>query len=597
MKLRNWLVPGLASILIATAAAMLIRGGHIETDIAGRGATVLHDGEFGWASIAVDGRDVTLTGTAPTPEAQSGAVAALDRIPGVRAVDDRTDLLPIQSPYEISLTKDQGRITISGSFPTQKIRGETLAIIRSANSGATVEDETALARGAPEAFGMMMAFAAERLGELQSGAIAYSGSAMTISGRTANLDDYAAVSVALTEGLPQGVTLAERDLAVPIVSPYTWMAEMTQDGLVLSGYIPSADMRPAILAAAQREARGRPVFDRMMEAFGAPQGVAIDEVAEYLLKRVGRMATGLGELTDATVSISGVADTPEDYAVIAEIIGAYAPAGVHIERADILPPEANPYVWAASRSEDGVVLAGHIPNDAMRDDIIAIAKATAGTPIEDRMSVARGAPRGFIGAVKAALGVLPQLGTGRVAMTGTTFEVSGEDLPEDKREAAAAALARALPPGFDSPLETAAITPTSSAPAVQPANDGLTMPECEANLSSVVSSGHISFAPGRATISDDSFAVLDELARVFRRCPAARFEVGGHTDSDGSAEANQSLSEDRANAVRDYLVAAGVSPERLVARGYGEEQPIVSNDTPDGKARNRRIEFSLLAGG
>ena len=83
-------------------------------------------------------------------------------------------------------------------------------------------------------------------------------------------------------------------------------------------------------------------------------------------------------------------------------------------------------------------------------------------------------------------------------------------------------------------------------------------------------------------------AVLDELARVFRRCPAARFEVGGHTDSDGSAEANQSLSEDRANAVRDYLVALGIPASRLGTISYGKERPAQPGSSEQYWSQNRR---------
>jgi OOP family OmpA-OmpF porin len=71
-------------------------------------------------------------------------------------------------------------------------------------------------------------------------------------------------------------------------------------------------------------------------------------------------------------------------------------------------------------------------------------------------------------------------------------------------------------------------------------------------------------------------------------------EISGHTDSDGSEADNLALSERRAGAVADYLTAAGVDAERLVAVGYGESRPVRENETEQGKAANRRIEFRVL---
>jgi OOP family OmpA-OmpF porin len=75
------------------------------------------------------------------------------------------------------------------------------------------------------------------------------------------------------------------------------------------------------------------------------------------------------------------------------------------------------------------------------------------------------------------------------------------------------------------------------------------------------------------------------------RCPNANIEVAGHTDSDGEEAANQALSEKRAQAVADYLVKAGLPANRFTPVGYGSTQPIAGNDSDQGKAQNRRIDF------
>jgi OOP family OmpA-OmpF porin len=103
--------------------------------------------------------------------------------------------------------------------------------------------------------------------------------------------------------------------------------------------------------------------------------------------------------------------------------------------------------------------------------------------------------------------------------------------------------------------------------------------------------GKIRFEPKRADIDPDSAGILDHLIETALRCPTSNIEVAGHTDSDGEDAFNQALSEKRAQAVIDYLVKAGLPADRFTAVGYGSTQPVAGNDTDDGKAQNRRIEF------
>ncbi len=102
----------------------------------------------------------------------------------------------------------------------------------------------------------------------------------------------------------------------------------------------------------------------------------------------------------------------------------------------------------------------------------------------------------------------------------------------------------------------------------------------------------INFATGSWEIGEDDTTRLDRLI-VDLADDQTRLTVEGHTDSTGDLEANQRLSERRAQTVVDYLVAAGISIDRLAAVGYGETRPMADNDTAEGRASNRRVEILI----
>nr|WP_321246165.1 OmpA family protein [uncultured Psychroserpens sp.] len=103
----------------------------------------------------------------------------------------------------------------------------------------------------------------------------------------------------------------------------------------------------------------------------------------------------------------------------------------------------------------------------------------------------------------------------------------------------------------------------------------------------------ILFDTGKASIKAESNEVLAAMTAIFKEYPKADFSINGHTDSVGSKNTNQLLSERRANSVRDFLIANGINADRLSANGYGEDYPIANNKTRAGRKENRRVEVKL----
>jgi len=105
----------------------------------------------------------------------------------------------------------------------------------------------------------------------------------------------------------------------------------------------------------------------------------------------------------------------------------------------------------------------------------------------------------------------------------------------------------------------------------------------------------ILFAFSKSDLGDSAKDNLNKLVAILNKYPNTNIEIQGHTDSRGTDQYNMALSLRRANAVRDYLASHGIAGTRMTTRGFGESAPAYSNDTPEGMAQNRRVEFLITA--
>ncbi len=107
-------------------------------------------------------------------------------------------------------------------------------------------------------------------------------------------------------------------------------------------------------------------------------------------------------------------------------------------------------------------------------------------------------------------------------------------------------------------------------------------------------SSDVAFDLNKAELKRSFYPRLDKIIATLNESPETRFEIIGHADSTGAADYNQDLSERRAAAVADYLIKGGIAPSRFTTSGRGEMDPIASNDTKEGRARNRRVDLKSL---
>lgn len=115
------------------------------------------------------------------------------------------------------------------------------------------------------------------------------------------------------------------------------------------------------------------------------------------------------------------------------------------------------------------------------------------------------------------------------------------------------------------------------------------------DIGSTIVLNNVFFDVNKSTLRKESEIELDKLFDILSKNPKIKIEVAGHTDSDGDTQANLMLSDARAHAVKDYLIAKGISADRIIYVGHGEDKPVAPNDTPENKQLNRRTEIKILA--
>jgi OOP family OmpA-OmpF porin len=242
-----------------------------------------------------------------------------------------------------------------------------------------------------------------------------------------------------------------------------------------------------------------------------------------------------------------------------------------------------------------VRLRGHAPSRAARAALAAKAKALF-TNVVDESSVAPGAPGGgdWQIVMAGALDQLARLETGAVRASGLKLTVVGETSPE-AAQAVQAFYRQGAPGGFTALVDLSAPGQAMEIPGVAGLKlvNNAPAADCQQAFAGLLARNVINFDTGSAVIAPSSRTLLDDLARVARRCDQYSIEIAGHTDDRGDRAVNMKLSRARAESVVGYLVDQGVAPERLEAAGFGPDRPRAPNRTSAGQAQNRRIEFTV----
>lgn len=227
-----------------------------------------------------------------------------------------------------------------------------------------------------------------------------------------------------------------------------------------------------------------------------------------------------------------------------------------------------------------VIAAGKLPDEASRAAVLGKLRELYGAAnVIDRLEVGGVVPppnwSEYMGKLLGPN--LKQVHKGQLHVNGTQVAIRGNVANEVLRQQVVSDMATALNPTYS--IDNALIVDAGEAQSV---------------LDDTLSNRVIEFESGSATLTPRGVAILDEMVGAIKKIGTPRLQVVGHTDSSGSRLANIGLSLARAGTVRNYLVERGIPAGSLLAVGSGPDHPVATNDSAEGRAKNRRIEFRLI---
>jgi outer membrane protein OmpA-like peptidoglycan-associated protein/osmotically-inducible protein OsmY len=293
--------------------------------------------------VTLDGLMLDVAGVARSADDYDGLLARLAATlpPGVTVVS--TDVMPASvAPYGWQGAIDNGAVTLTGYVPSLERRNELSQLARGRFAGMTIDDRMRVALGEPRMDWVgAVKFAMEQLALLTRGSVAITENGLTITGEARDPAAFATIADLSGRTLPAGLVLKTTTVTPPTLSPYRFVVERRDGGIVLAGYAARAEDRQALVAAARRLAGPSDVTDELVYASGAPAGFM--EAATAAVGALGRLIGGRVTLADQTVEFAGTAiheaalgETVE--ALRAGLPGSYSIIDLELRVAQIAQP-------------------------------------------------------------------------------------------------------------------------------------------------------------------------------------------------------------------------------------------------------------------
>jgi OmpA-OmpF porin, OOP family len=461
----------------------------------------------------------------------------------------REPTLPTITPFTTSIEVDGKKVTLSGYVPDERGRQRLVAAAKKHLPKLGVVDALSYANGAPAGWFTCADAGMLGLSRLDTGRAELSGAILKLSGETR--DEKTATS------LPAAVRAAanrackdtiEIKIKTPPEPKLTWQALSIDNRIEFSGEVIDSAVQQALLSDAKKLFPKFKIVDNMRVNPG--RSTKWPKVVRLGLGQLAKMRSGLARLDGMVLTLDGIAPDTAVATQVKSRIERGVAAGYSGQT--VIQVKSDAMIWSEQEAKRKSKAASQ---DAERKKENAAKRAASLKEIQRR-------------AAEAAAKALAEAEARKRKAEEAEAQRKAEAIAKQKaKEAEARRKAEAL----------------------------AVAARCKRELNVIAQNGEIRFEVNSNRLTPNSTSTLDKLIETYRGCPNTRLEIAGHTDSTGSDQSNQRLSQNRAEAVLGYFVGKGLPRDKFIARGYGESQPRVPNDSAANRALNRRIEFDVIS--
>ena len=590
---------GAAALSIFTATVAVEK---IETGSRVGIVRALAEDGIGWVRVHVDGLQVQLSGTAPDEAGRFKAMAAAGRVVDATRIVDQMDIVPAQKivapEFKIEILRNLDGISLIGLIPADYDRTRILDRLGRISDTPVTDLLEEGQYPMPEGWSDTVDFALRALDAVPRSKVSVSEGRVAVTGIVDSEQVKRRVENELTATAPEGMALAlDVSAPRPVIAPFTlrFVAEgNTRRFDACAAETPQS--RSAILSAAKRLGVAENATCRI--GLGAPSLEWDKAVVEGITALHG---LGEGSITYSDADVSLVVPHTVDSGAFDRAVGQLErglPEGFSLTALRQDPPEDEEETdsprgrqeFLAVRDNEGKVeLTGRLASERTQSAVESYAFAHFGreaTSVATRLDETL--PQGWSLRAFAALDALSYLATGSVRMRAESLIISGQTGQEDAQAEIARILSDKLGSGAQYQIDVTYVE------RLDPALNIPSPEDCVKELNTVLAVQKLSFEPGSATLDGPSLEIVGQLADILKKCQDVPIEIAAHSDSQGRESMNLRLSQERADAVLNAILARRVLTTNLKAKGYGEAVPIADNDTEEGREANRRIEFTLI---
>lgn len=587
----GFLASAAAAALVATFAVATLE----DTTVRNSKSALVASGQS-WAHIETNGMQVILTGTAPDERKRIQALDAISGIVSTTRIQNLMDVeesVPAIAPdFALEILRSGTDVSLIGITPSESDGDIIRSVIEGIAGVSLIDMKESTTWDAPDGWMIALEFGAEIMTRMERAKISILPGEVFVTAVVKSDNEKQTLQNDLMSLKPEGVMLSIDITAPrPIFAPYTLTFEINESETTLMCYALTPDGGNRIVEAAKR--LGALETSACEIGLGAPTDNWA-EVAIAGMEAVANMDGGTLEMHDSGITLT----SPEDFdaqafnAITQTLLTAlpvsYSLKTIRPEAEVVQDNDTRPY-FHAQLDGGNVLLEGVTIDEISKRTLLIYAEAKfEHEAVNDISKIADFAPHGWTSRQLVALEVLAMLIEGNINVTEESVTVTGTGETAGLYDA----ILSKLEVGFGADARfTIVVEEIIPEPVVEDVPDAK---ECETEISVLLDQSQIVFAPSSAVIESASVKTINKIVTIMNRCKHAAFEIGGHTDSQGREEMNLNLSQSRADAVLDSLLARNMLLGDITAVGYGETQPIADNETEEGRQENRRIAFKLL---